>query len=47
MKNMYMHLTNYSLNKNSEKFKLAGQDFADVNSNAHKQLLTSVFKKLQ
>lgn len=47
MKNMYMHLTNYSLNKNSEKFKLAGNDFADVNSNAHKQLLTSVLKKLQ
>ena len=36
MKNMYMHLTNYSLNKNSDKFKLAGQDFADVNSNASK-----------
>ena len=31
-----MHLTNYSLNKNSDKFKLAGQDFADVNSNASK-----------
>lgn len=24
MKNLFMHLTNYSLNKNSEKFKLAG-----------------------
>jgi hypothetical protein len=47
MKNLYMHLTNYSLNKNSEKFKLAGQDFADVNSNASKQLLSSVYKKLQ
>lgn len=42
-----MHLTNYSLNKNSDKFKLAGQDFADVNSNASKQLLSSVYKKLQ
>ena len=46
IKNMYMHLTNYSLNKNSEKFKLAGEDFADVNSNASKQLLSSVYKKL-
>lgn len=36
MKNMYMHLTNYSLNKNNDKFKLAGQDFADVSSNASK-----------
>ena len=41
-----MHLTNYSLNKNSEKFKFAGEDFADVNSNASKQLLSSVYKKL-
>jgi hypothetical protein len=32
MKNMFMHLTNYSLNKNSDKFKIAGHDFADVNS---------------
>jgi len=24
MKNLYMHLTNYSLNKQSEKFKIAG-----------------------
>ena len=47
MKNLYMHLTNYSLNKQSDKFKIAGADFADVNSNASKQLLTSVYKKLQ
>ena len=46
MKNMHMHLTNYSLNKKSEKFKEAGQDFADVNSTASKQLLTNLFKKL-
>lgn len=47
MKNLYMHLTNYSLNKQSDKFKTAGADFADVNSTASKQLLSSVFKKLQ
>jgi len=47
MKNLFMHLTNYSLNKQSEKFKTAGADFADVNSTASKQLLSSVFKKLQ
>lgn len=47
MKNLFMHLTNYSLNKNSEKFKLAGGDFADVSSNASKQLLTNVFKRLE
>lgn len=42
-----MHLTNYSLNKQSDQFKLAGSDFADVNSTASKRLLTSVLKKLQ
>lgn len=47
IKNMYMHLTNYSLNKNSDKFRLAGDDFADVNSTASKQLLSSIYKKLQ
>lgn len=46
MKNLFMHLTNYSLNKQSEKFKTAGVDFADINSNASKQLLTNVYKKL-
>lgn len=46
MKNLFMHLTNYSLNKQSEKFKTAGMDFADINSNASKQLLTNVYKKL-
>ncbi len=47
LKNLFMHLTNYSLNKQSDKFKLAGADFADVNSTASKRLLTSVYKKLQ
>lgn len=47
LRNLFMHLTNYSLNKQSDKFKLAGPDFADVNSTASKRLLTSVFKKLQ
>ena len=46
MKNLFMHLTNYSLNKQSEKFKSAGMDFADLNSNASKQLLTNVYLKL-
>ena len=47
VRNLYMHLTNYSLNKQSEKFKCAGSEFADVNSNASKQLLSNVYKKLQ
>ena len=47
VRNLYMHLTNYSLNKHSEKFKAAGSEFADINCNASKQLLTNVYKKLQ
>ena len=44
---MFMHLTNFSLNKkNAAKFKVAGSDFADLNSTASKQLMTTVFKKL-
>jgi hypothetical protein len=45
-KNMFMHLTNYSLNKNSDKFKVAGAEFSDINSNASKQLLSNVYKKI-
>ena len=41
-----MHLTNYSLNKNSDKFKVAGAEFSDINSNASKQLLSNVYKKI-
>lgn len=47
VRNLYMHLTNYSLNKQSERFKQAGAEFNDVNCNASKQLLTNVYKKLQ
>jgi len=42
-----MHLTNYSLNKQSDKFKTPGSEYSDVNSNASKQLLSNVYKKLQ
>ncbi len=41
-----MHLTNYSLNKQSDKFKPAGTNFSVLDSNASKQLLSNVFKKL-
>ncbi len=46
IKNQYMHLTNYSLNKQNDKFKFSGSDFGELNSNASKQLLTNVFKKM-
>jgi hypothetical protein len=29
LRNMFMHLTNFSLNKNSEKFKKPGADYKD------------------
>lgn len=48
LRNMYMHLTNYSLNKNSEKFKKSdGGSFLNENDNSSKQLLSMVYKKLQ
>ena len=47
IKNQYMHLTNYSLNKQNDKFKFSGSDFSELNTFASKQLLTNVFKKLQ
>jgi len=43
---MFMHLTNYSYNKNSDKFKVSGSDFSDINNNASKQLLSLVYKKI-
>jgi len=46
MRNMFMHLTNYSLNKNSDKFRKPDSHIFSENSNASKQLLTSIYKKL-
>ncbi len=46
LRNLYMHLTNYSLNKNSDKFKKADANFMNVQDNSSKQLLTNVYKKL-
>lgn len=41
-----MHLTNFSLNKNSQKFKAPGEQFAD-DQDSSKQLLTTLLKNLQ
>ena len=46
LRNLYMHLTNYSLNKNSEKFKKPDASFMNGNDNSSKQLLSNVYKKL-
>ena len=46
LRNLYMHLTNYSLNKNSDKFKKADANFMSATDNSSKQLLTNVYKKL-
>lgn len=45
MRNMYMHLTNFSLNKNSEKFKKPETNFMN-DSTSSKQLFSNIFKKL-
>lgn len=36
LRNLYMHLTNYSLNKNSDKFKKPDASFMNVNDNSSK-----------
>ena len=41
-----MHLTNYSLNKNSDKFKKPDASFMNGGDNSSKQLLSNVYKKL-
>ena len=46
LRNMYMHLTNYSLNKNSDKFRKPDASFMNGSDNSSKQLLTNVLKKL-
>lgn len=46
LRNMFMHLTNYSLNKNSDKFKKPDASFMNAADNSSKQLLTNVYKKL-
>lgn len=46
MRNMFMHLTNYSLNKNSENYKAPDVDFLE-DDNGSKRLLSSLYKTLQ
>jgi len=45
LRNTYMHLTNYAINKNSEKF-IFNED-ANENTIGHKRSLTSIFETIQ
>ena len=45
MKNLFMHLTNYSLNKNSENYKAPDEDFLSED-NSSKRLLSGLWKTL-
>ena len=45
LRNLHMHLTNYSLNKNSDKFKKPQADFIN-DTYSSKVLLTNIYKKL-
>lgn len=46
MKNLYMHLTNYAINKNSNKFVQNDDAYAETDD-AHKRSLTSLFMRLE
>ena len=45
MKQLFMHLTNYSLNKNSENYKAPDDDFLQDDTGS-KWLLSSLYKTL-
>jgi hypothetical protein len=47
IKNLYMHLTNFSLNKNSQNFITPEEEFFKDTNNASKRLLSQVYKTLQ
>lgn len=48
MKNMFMHLTNFTLNKESENYKAPEEDFlADGGDTGSKRLLSSLWKTLE
>lgn len=48
MKNMFMHLTNFSLNKNNENFKLCDDNFLEEGEDkGSKRLLTTIWKTLE
>lgn len=47
IKNLYMHLTNFSLNKNSDNYISPEEEFFKDTNNASKRLLTQVYKNLQ
>lgn len=41
-----MHLTNFSLNKNSDNFITPDDEFYKDTSNASKRLMTTIYKNL-
>ncbi len=46
MKNMFMHLTNFSLNKNSENYKAPDENFME-NNEGSKRLLSALWVTLE
>ena len=46
MKNMFMHLTNFSLNKNSENYKAPDENFLE-NNEGSKRLLSALWVTLE
>ena len=45
LKNMFMHLTNFSLNKNSDKYKAPDEDFLEEgNDKGSKRLISTTWK---
>lgn len=48
MKNMFMHLTNFTLNKNNENFKACDDNFLDEGvDKGSKRLLSTIWKTFE
>jgi hypothetical protein len=47
MKNMFMHLTNFTLNKQSENYKACEDEFIEGEEKGSKRLLSTLWKTLE
>jgi hypothetical protein len=47
MRNLFMHLTNYAINKNSDKFVQNTNTDGAKDDEAHKRSLSSLFQRLE
>ena len=47
MNNLFMHLTNYAINKHSDAYEAAEDDSSDCGDSGHKRSLNAILKILE